>query len=86
MLVVVPAVVVPAVVVVVDLAGDVEVATLSRSHGRRAFRRVTNGELTSILSGDAAAEPAAGRRRRTSGGPDDEAAAEGGDSGPGPAG
>ena len=66
--------------------GDVEVATLSRSHGRRAFRRVTNGELTSILSGDAAAEPAAGRRRRTSGGPDDEAAAEGGDSGPGPAG
>jgi proteasome alpha subunit len=58
-------------------AGDLEVAVLSRNNGRRAFRRITNGDLESILQG-AAPAPAARQRRRTAGGADDEAAAEGG--------
>jgi hypothetical protein len=29
--------------------GDVEVAVLSRQNGRRAFRRITNGELAELL-------------------------------------
>jgi proteasome alpha subunit len=58
---------------------DLEVAALSRSNGRRAFRRVTNGELESILHGGAPA-PSPRARRRTSGGADDEAAAQGGES------
>jgi proteasome alpha subunit len=31
-------------------AGDLEVATLSRANGRRAFRRVQNGELAQLLA------------------------------------
>jgi proteasome alpha subunit len=57
---------------------DLEVAVLSRTNGRRAFRRVADGELDSVLQGGA---PSGGSRsrRQTSGGADDQAAAEVGD-------
>jgi proteasome alpha subunit len=42
-------------------AGDLEVAVLSRENGRRAFRRVTNGELAAVLDGPAAGAARAGR-------------------------
>jgi proteasome alpha subunit len=56
--------------------GDLEVALLSRANGRRAFRRVTNGELEAAFGvggGDTSA-PAGEGTVRTSGGEDDQAA------------
>ncbi len=73
--------------------GDLEVAVLSRTNGRRAFRRITDGELAAMLEGagagagstdDAADHGPRGRSPRTSGGEDDQAAAEGGDAAPPP--
>jgi proteasome alpha subunit len=74
--------------------GDLEVAVLSRTNGRRTFRRVTDGELASALglapapgsghSESPADEPAASDGpARTSGTPDDEAAVEGEATAPG---
>jgi proteasome alpha subunit len=60
---------------------DLEVAVLSRENGRRAFKRVTDGELAEILEG---AEPPPSPDQsgetapRTSGGADDQAAADNG--------
>jgi len=74
--------------------GDLEVAVLSRDNGRRAFRRITNGQLAEILSGGTGAPTddgppprgggRASRSTRTSGGEDDQAAAQGGDAAPPP--
>ncbi len=64
---------------------DLEVAVLSRENGRRAFRRITDGELAQILEGvepspAEASSPAkaAESSPRTSGGADDQAAVESG--------
>jgi proteasome alpha subunit len=68
---------------------DLEVAVLSRANGRRAFRRVTDGELAQVLGSPDAGSPDAGSPdrgastgggagERTTGGPDDQAAVEGG--------
>lgn len=59
-------------------AGDLEVAVLSRANGRRAFRRVSNGELEDALS-TGSAESSSGDTpdrppKRTAGGADDQAA------------
>jgi proteasome alpha subunit len=70
--------------------GDLEVAMLSRANGRRAFRRVTNGELEGILSGSPGTDdrqPSQSSRRRsvrTSGGEDDQAAVAEDDAAPPP--
>jgi proteasome alpha subunit len=60
---------------------DLEVAVLSRENGRRAFKRVTDGELAQILEGvepSPAPAQAGEPSPRTSGGADDQAAVESG--------
>jgi proteasome alpha subunit len=67
-------------------SGDLEVAVLSRENGRRAFKRITDGELAEVLGGGSGNGHGGGapsrapraRTPRTSGGEDDQAAAEGG--------
>ena len=62
-------------------AGDLEVAVLSRTNGRRTFRRVTDAELNIALGSggdDGDPQPAEPGEDVTTGGPDDQAAAEGG--------
>lgn len=44
-------------------ADDVEVAVLSRRNGRRAFRRIANGELAGLLAPPSTTAPRASRRR-----------------------
>ena len=46
-------------------SGDLEVAILSRANGRRTFRRVTDAELSEILSGGSATPADAGQTPRS---------------------